>query len=371
MAAKLKPFINIGPGQIISRNLDALNWTNKDLSDVKGMSEKSVSQMINNKQSITVDTAILLGKAFTTSPEFWLTLEQNYRLREKGEGEKGNGTEAKAKIRTYMPVLEMKKKGWITCDKEASSQIRAYKEFWNVPELDYTPYEKEKEALPFCARQGKTDERFTKYYSITWHRKACVEAGKIKVPAYKKEMLETLIASVGEYTLLPDGPRKFIEELHRCGVKFFVLSHLSKTYLDGAAFHDGKNPVIVYTARFNRLDNFWWTITHEIIHVLRHIKGAKDCFLDDLEDRTGISTQEIEADQATARLMKVDEITAKAEPYKNYFTEARLNEIAREVELHPSVVLGILKHHEIVDYRTLPQYRKTVSDMIDVKHRLG
>ena len=86
MSTKLKPYINIGPGQIIRRNLEALNWTNKDLADIINMSDKSISLLINNKQSITVETARLLAKAFDTTPEFWLNLDQNYRLRNQEEG---------------------------------------------------------------------------------------------------------------------------------------------------------------------------------------------------------------------------------------------------------------------------------------------
>lgn len=371
MSAKAKPFFNIGPGQIISRNLSALNWTNKDLSDVIGMSEKSVSQMINNKQSITVDTAILLGKAFNTSPEFWLTLEQNYRLREKGEVGKEGETEAKAKIRTYMPVLEMNKKGWIQCDKTSTSQIDAYNEFWNRSDLDFSQYVHDSSALPFCARQGKTDERYTLYYSITWHRKACVEAKKIKVGLYSKKKLEVLFSGIGDFTLLPDGPERFIKELYSCGVKFFVLSPLCKTYLDGASFFDGKNPVIVYTARYDRLDNFWWTIAHEVVHVLRHIKGEKDCFLDNLDDRSGIGEQEVEADRETGHILKVSEIIAKAELYKTYFTEARLNDIARDVSLSPSVVIGILHHHKVIDWRTLSKVKKPILQSIPAEYIKG
>jgi HTH-type transcriptional regulator/antitoxin HigA len=364
MSAKLKPFINIGPGQIISRNLEALNWTNKDLSDVIGMSEKSISQMINNKQSITVDTAILLGKAFNTSPEFWLNLEHNYRLREKGGGNDDQNTEAKAKIRTYMPVLEMKKKGWIVCDRDAASQIHAYKKFWGVKDLDYSPYEEKTSALPFCARKGKPDAPFTKYYSITWHRKALIEAAKIKAGTYNKDKLELLYSSIGEYTLRDNGLESFIKALLSCGVKFFVLSHLPKTYLDGAAFHDGKNPVIVYTARYDRVDNFWWTIAHEISHVLRHIKSEKDCFLDNLEDRTGVNDQEVEADRDTARILKVEEIIAKADPFKTYFTESRLAEVSRAVSLSPAVVIGILHHYKLLDWRTLAKVKEPVMGMM-------
>jgi HTH-type transcriptional regulator/antitoxin HigA len=72
--------------------MEALNWSQEDLSDIIGMSSKSISQMINNKQSITVETAILLAKAFDSSPEFWLNLEQNYRLRLKEETEKEKET---------------------------------------------------------------------------------------------------------------------------------------------------------------------------------------------------------------------------------------------------------------------------------------
>lgn len=373
MSAKLKPFLNIGPGQIISRNLSVLNWTNKDLSDVIGMSEKSVSLMINNKQSITVDTAILLGKAFNTSPEFWLTLEQNYRLREKGEidKEKETETETKAKIRTYMPLLEMKKKGWLQCDRSSVSQILAYKEFWNRTDLDFSPYLHDIEALPFCARQGKHDKPYTLYYSITWHRKACVEAQKIKVGLYSKKNLESLFSRIADFTLLSDGPEKFIKELYSCGIKFFVLSHLSKTYLDGASFFDGKNPVIVYTARYDRLDNFWWTIAHEVVHVLRHIKDEKDCFLDNLDDRTGINEQETEADRETGQSLKVNEIIAKAEPYRSYFTEARLHEIAHAVSLSPSVVIGILHHQKVIDWRTLAKVKSPILELLPATYIKG
>ncbi len=371
MSVKVKPFINIGPGQIINRNLSSLNWTNKDLADVIGMSEKSVSQMINNKQSITVDTAILLGKAFNTSPDFWLTLEQNYRLREKSEIDKENETEIKAKIRTYMPLLEMKKKNWIQYDKSVSSQILAYNKFWNRSELDFSQYSQDSDPLPFCARQGKTDEHYTLYYSITWHRKACVEAKKIKAGLYNNNKLEELFSRIAEFTLLHNGPEKFIKELYSCGVKFFVLSHLSKTYLDGASFYDGRNPVIVYTARYDRIDNFWWTIAHEIVHVLRHIKDEKDCFLDNLDDRSGINKQESEADRETGHILKVKEIIAKAEKYKAYFTEARLNEIARELSLSPAVIIGILHHHKVVDWRTLSKVKKPILESLPVGYIKG
>ena len=58
-------------------------------------------------------------------------------------------------------------------------------------------------------------------------------------------------------------------------------------------------------------------------------------FLDNLDGHTDINEQETEADRKTGHILKVGEIIAKAEPYKSYFTRARLNEITRNVALSP------------------------------------
>jgi len=358
MANTKEPFKNIGPGQIIVRNMESLNWNNKDLAEVLGMSEKSVSLLINNRQSITVDTAVLLGKAFGSTPEFWMNLEQNYRLRNKKDGKREKETEIRAEVRKYLPLSEMKKKGWVDCSRTADSQVKAVSEFWNTPVLDLSPYQRNN--LPFCARQGKTDESFTKFYSITWFQKASTEAAKLKVPKYSEAKLADIAHRLNALSLGENAIDAFIGELQGAGVKFFVLSHLSKTYLDGASFYDGKNPVIVYTARYNRIDNFWWTVAHEISHVLLHMKDGTGCFLDNLDDRSNISKQEKEADAFAGKLLGIQDLLVKAEPFRHYLSEARLLELARSCSMHPSVVLGMLQYHGLTDYRSLPRHRTPV-----------
>lgn len=78
--AKEKAFINIGPGDILKRDLAAVNWTEEDFARVIGMSVESVRDIIKNKSVITLETARPLGKAFGQSPEFWLNLEAAYRM---------------------------------------------------------------------------------------------------------------------------------------------------------------------------------------------------------------------------------------------------------------------------------------------------
>jgi len=372
MALKPVPYVNIGPGQIIQRNMEALNWTNKDLAEVLGLSEKSVSFLINNKQGITVDSAVLLGKAFGSSPEFWMNLEQTYRMRQKKEGKREKDTAIRAEIRRYLPLAEMRKKGWLSCSRTAESQAKAAMGFLGTTELDFSEYRKD--ALPFCARQGKrqdAEDALTRYYSITWYRKALAEASAIDIGAYAPEKIANLAASVNEYSQDTQGAQAFIEKLGEAGVKFFVLSHLSRTYLDGASFWSGENPVIVYTARYDRLDNFWWTVGHELAHLILHLRLGEGCFLDNLDDREHMGKQEQEADDYAAKLFNVKTLLTAAEPYRKYLSEARLLEISRACGLAPFLALGILQHYGYVDYRCLARYRQPALERIGQEYIKG
>ncbi|MGB3478931.1 MAG: HigA family addiction module antitoxin [bacterium] len=80
---KVYPYLNIGPGAFIKEELKAHGLYQDDLAAVLGMFLKSVNKLIKNKQAITVKTAQRLSKAFRQSPQFWLALDENYRLRLK------------------------------------------------------------------------------------------------------------------------------------------------------------------------------------------------------------------------------------------------------------------------------------------------
>lgn len=89
-----------------------------------------------------------------------------------------------------------------------------------------------------------------------------------------------------------------------------MLTHLQKTYLDGVAFYRGENPFIVYTARHDRVDNFWFTITHKLGHVLDHLEIDGGPVLDNL-DNEGLSGREREADTRSGGYLFRAEIVAE------------------------------------------------------------
>lgn len=71
---KLRP---THPGAILREDvLPALNMTQKEFADWIGVSRLTVSEILNEKRTITPDMAMRLGKALGNGPEIWLRMQQ-------------------------------------------------------------------------------------------------------------------------------------------------------------------------------------------------------------------------------------------------------------------------------------------------------
>ena len=80
MSDDLRPARLVPPGRILKQELDARDWTQRDLAAILGRPEQAISEIVNGTKQITPETSLELSLAFGTSPEFWHTLEANYRL---------------------------------------------------------------------------------------------------------------------------------------------------------------------------------------------------------------------------------------------------------------------------------------------------
>ena len=110
-------------------------------------------------------------------------------------------------------------------------------------------------------------------------------------------------------------------------------------------FISGKNPVIVYTGRYHRIDNLWFTVAHEIAHILKHLNDKTPFILDDLKNGT-IDKLEREANEIASNHLKYSEINSFLEPYIGYLTTASVEECAEKYKIHPAIIVGKLAHEE-------------------------
>src|SRR3974390_258117 len=78
------------PGGIIKRQyLETLNLSVAEVADALKVSRKTLSKIVNERGAVTPDMALRLSKAFNTTPELWLNLQQTYDLWYTAHSSKG------------------------------------------------------------------------------------------------------------------------------------------------------------------------------------------------------------------------------------------------------------------------------------------
>ncbi len=136
-----------------------------------------------------------------------------------------------------------------------------------------------------------------------------------------------------------DGISKVRNHLAGLGIILVILPHLQGTHLDGAALlrSDGV-PIVALTLRRDRIDNFWFTLMHEIAHVKLHLRPELNAILDDLE----IGSSEVienEADQLAQDVLIPENLWATAN-VGTFTRQADLIELAARAKVHPAIVAG-------------------------------
>ena len=221
-----------------------------------------------------------------------------------------------------------------------------------------------KETVPAYFRKSPKKRNFNPYYALTWTQKARIEAGKKKEAIqYNEEGLYQLADEIPAFTLKKNGIAEFIKALYRNGVIFLRLPHLSHTYTDGAVLWQDENPVIVYTARFDRNDNFWFTITHEIAHILLHDELEHNEFIDSF-DLMDVSDQwENEADKFARKHLKSNDIVRFFEDSK-ICSKKKVMRCAKILGIHPAIVFGCLQHEGKISFRSCNEFKEPVRNQL-------
>ena len=156
------------------------------------------------------------------------------------------------------------------------------------------------------------------------------------------------------------GPHMARQFLADHGIALAIVPHLPRTYLDGAALSlaDGR-PVVGLTLRYDRLDNFWFCLLHELAHVGRHLDGgSRTVFVDDhsLRPRTPgpADAQEAEAD-AWAEEALIPHAVWQASDVRDAPRPMAVISLAHSLGIHPAIVAGRVRY-ERENYRLLSQF---------------
>lgn len=146
------------------------------------------------------------------------------------------------------------------------------------------------------------------------------------------------MTEVAKLSWYESGPNLAIEHLKKFGITVVLEKHLPKTYLDGAVcFHNNK-PIIALTLRHDSIDNFWFTLMHELAHISLHLDKNEKWFLDNLEQAND-DPREDEANALACEVLIPNQILSQ-----HQYTEKDVIEISNTLQISPCIVAGRFRY---------------------------
>jgi HTH-type transcriptional regulator/antitoxin HigA len=352
MSDDLRPARLVPPGRILKQELDARDWTQRDLAAILGRPEQAISEIINGTKQITPETSLELSQAFGTSPAFWHTLEANYRLELARTQAQGDVITRRSRLYAELPLREMASRGWLTLHESVDELEAEVIGCVGVPVLPEPPR--------LAARwRGSSGRSALTYAQLAWLRRAeTLARDQTGIGAWRDDHLEPLARELSSHMRLVEDVTHVPATLARWGVRFVCLRHLPKTYLDGAAFWLDEGPAVALTLRYDRIDAFWFTLMHELAHLA---EGRSEAYLDQLEDggedppdQSPADACEEAADRLTSRWLLAPETFADFVTRTGpRFSRAGIEAFAASQSRHPGIVLGRLQREGVVPYRNL------------------
>lgn len=138
------------------------------------------------------------------------------------------------------------------------------------------------------------------------------------------------------------------------GITLIVEKHFEKTKLDGAVIMLNKNnPIIGLTLRYDRIDNFWFTLMHELAHISLHLNKDNDLFYDEFDEVKGIeiNKMEQEADKLASEAL-VPSDKWEVNPARIVPGKLAAEALAKELGVHVAIVAGKMRF-EMSDFKRL------------------
>jgi len=335
------------PGQLIEASLKERGWSQRILAIVLGVNETVVNKIVNGKRALDAKTALALSELFGMPADSLLHLQKQYELAQARIVSRPDpGRANRAHLFGTLPVSDMLKRGWIAADgiRDVPKVESALARFFGVESPEQI------EILPHAAKETNVFGGVSPA-QLAWLYRVKVMASEMLVPRYSKTGVQTAIPRLRELLVSPEAARKVPRVLAECGVRYLIVQTLAGAEIDGVCFWlDDKSPVIAMTMRYDRIDNFWFVLRHELEHVLRG-DGRQEMMLDaGLEgERAGTSddlpAEERRANEAAAEFCvpqkRLKSFIARKAPF---FKHRDIVGFARTINVHPGLVAGQLQH---------------------------
>ena len=341
MATKWRPAEAFPPGDFLREELEERGWTQDDLATIMGYGYGTVNEIIGGKRSVTPDTAKALAAALGTTAQFWLNLESSYQLW-RSESDESDAVARRARLYTIAPIKDMIRRGWIQPSDDIDALEVQVKSFLQMEDLDDTP--------TFAHAAWKsTPYKHVTNSQLAWLFRALHLSRYVTVDRYvqNRRSLNRLLDRLRSLMYSPQEIRLVPRILGEAGIRFVIVQHLPGTKIDGATFWGDDGPVIAMSIRYDRIDNFWFTLLHEMGHVAQGNSSIDvDIDIAEPESESENEANNFAAEQALSQAELLSFINRVGPLYR---TE-RIEGFAELHGIHAGIVVGQLHHRGQVQY---------------------
>lgn len=335
-----KNAIAIPPGKTIREQLDTRGMSQQEFAQRMGLSEKHISRLINGKVELTQDVALRLESVLGIPATFWNKLEVLYReqlARVKAQNE----MEEDIAIAQKFPYSKISKFGWVPSAKSVEEKVSNLRRFFEVARLGAL----DNLRIPGIAYRKAGEGTKSDFSLAVWAQKARLEARAIHTSEINIERLKNSISSIRNLTI--KDPRYFCPELTRllseCGIAIVFLPHIGGSFLHGATFIDGNHIVLGLTVRGRDADRFWFSLFHELAHILLgHIFNTQ-------ENISSVENEHL-ADQY-ARDILISPLDYQRFLNSRIKNRNAIIQFANEIGVAPGIVVGRLQKENIISYK--------------------
>ncbi|WP_312633219.1 ImmA/IrrE family metallo-endopeptidase [Pseudescherichia sp.] len=295
-----------------------------------------VSEILSRKRPLTVSMikALSIGLGISTDTLIGINSDDNQSHEEGVDWSK-------------FPLKEMINRGWIFENGNAlkSSAEDIIKGFinqlgWQSGSLSF------KRTL-----SGDAYSPSTQYALYAWVSRVVQQARKKKssLGIFDPNVLSaSFLRDLAQLSWFEKGPLLAIEFLEKHGIAIIIEPSLKGTRIDGAALKDiDGQPIIGLSLRYDRLDNFWFTLLHEVAHIWKHVHN-EETFLDDL-DASSDDKKESEANRLAREAFIPRAVWKRSDAYISP-TKENIDILSRELKITPAIIAGRLRR-ELGNYR--------------------
>lgn len=281
---ELTPLLATHPGEIIKDEMDAIGISQADFAKLIGIQRSQLNEIIKGKRGINAELSLLLEKALDIDADYWMEAQKNHemdlaRIKMK-ENKRLEAIEKFNFIKDKIAVKFLKKEKILSGDPiedlETIQTIYQINHFEQIPAINIQP--------EFARFRKSSKLKVDPINIIGWTKLVQHQAKMFQVKDFNQTEQNNVIDELREiFSENRNTLQRVQNSLKEYGIKLVYQEKGEKTPVDGVSFWSEGNPAIGMTLRYNRIDNFAFTLLHELGHIYRHLVNNNTAQFIDLD----------------------------------------------------------------------------------------